>query len=79
MEPSCKEIVELVTAYLEQALDPRDQLAFEEHLAACDGCRYYVDQIRETMRLTGRLRAEALPPGLREELVAAFATWRGVK
>jgi predicted anti-sigma-YlaC factor YlaD len=76
MEPSCKEIVELVTAYLEHALDPRDQLAFEEHLAGCDGCRDYVDQIRETVRLTGRLREESLPPELREKLVAAFATWR---
>jgi predicted anti-sigma-YlaC factor YlaD len=76
MEPSCKEIVELVTAYLEQALDPHDLLAFEEHLAGCEACRDYVDQIRETVRLTGRLRDESLTPELRDELVAAFATWR---
>jgi predicted anti-sigma-YlaC factor YlaD len=72
---SCREIVELVTDYLEGTLEPADQRAFELHLAECEGCRNYLDQMRKTIRLTGELHQESLPPELQEELVAAFRAW----
>jgi len=34
----CQEFVELVTAYLEGALDSGDQRRFDEHLGACGNC-----------------------------------------
>jgi predicted anti-sigma-YlaC factor YlaD len=75
MELSCKEIVELVTAYLEDALEPDEHVAFDEHLAECEACREYLNQMRQTVRLTGRLGEESLPPPLLDELVSAFAGW----
>ena len=72
----CREVVELMTDYLEGALSAADVARFEDHIAGCDGCRAYLAQMRETRRLTGRLADEPVPDGLREELVAAFKTWR---
>jgi predicted anti-sigma-YlaC factor YlaD len=74
-ELACREVVELVTAYLEDALDPIDRERFEEHLVFCDGCENYLEQMRTTVRLTGRVEAE-LPPGLQSELLEAFRSWR---
>ena len=73
---SCQEMVELMTDYLEGALSDRDRARFEAHLAACDGCSAYLDQLRETITLAGRLRAEDLSPDAEERLLAAFRTWR---
>jgi anti-sigma factor RsiW len=75
-ELRCKELVELVTDYLEGALTPEDRARFEAHLAACAGCTRYLAQIRETIRLTGTLTEEQIPPAQRDELLAAFRDWR---
>jgi anti-sigma factor RsiW len=48
---SCQELVELVTDYLEGALDAGERARFEEHLAECAGCRAYLAQMRSTLRL----------------------------
>ena len=72
----CRELVELVTDYLEGALPPEDVRRFERHLAACDGCSGYLDQLRETIRLTGTLREEQLSPAARDTLLHAFRDWR---
>ena len=42
---TCQEVVELVTDYLENALLPRTQTLFEEHVAGCPGCTNYVYQV----------------------------------
>jgi anti-sigma factor RsiW len=69
---ACQEFVELVTDYLEGAL-PRDvRRALEAHLALCDGCTQYLEQMRETIRLTGRVSEESLEPELRERILDAF-------
>ena len=73
---NCNEVVELVTAYLDGALKRRDRKAFERHLAKCDGCTNYVEQIRLTIETVGRVTAEDLPQELRENLVVAFRDWR---
>ena len=75
-ELTCKELVELVTDYLEGALTPRDRRHFEEHLVVCDGCTSYLDSIRLTIRITGRLIEGELSPELERELVAAFRGWK---
>jgi len=74
----CHEVVELMTDYLEGALSPADRARFEEHIAGCDGCQAYLAQMRATRRLTGRLAEEPVPDALREELVAAFRSWRHI-
>ncbi|MGZ4357451.1 MAG: anti-sigma factor family protein [Gaiellaceae bacterium] len=72
----CQEFVELVTAYLEGALDPADQRRFDEHLAACGNCAQYLEQIRQTIRVTGTLRPEDLSAEAEEALLKAFRSWR---
>jgi anti-sigma factor RsiW len=73
---ACRELVELVSDYLEGALDRRTRRRFEAHIAGCPHCTAYLEQIRQTIRLTGRLREESLEPGVRDELLAAFRGWR---
>ena len=76
-ELACNEIVELVTAYLEDALSQADRERFEEHLVFCDGCERYLDQMRLTVEATGRVNVGELPPALEERLLEAFRGWRG--
>ena len=72
-EFSCQEMIEVVTNYLDGALDTDEQQRFERHLSRCAGCNTYLDQIRETIRQTGMVpREESLPPALRDEIVAQF-------
>jgi hypothetical protein len=73
----CREVVELVSDYLEGALGERDRVLFEQHLAGCDGCTAYLDQMRQTVRLTGTLTPEALDPVFRARLLEAFRGWSG--
>jgi len=68
----CDEFVELVTAYLEGALDQATEQQFVEHLALCEGCDRYLDQFRTTIDALGHLPAETLAPATRDELLAAF-------
>ena len=69
----CNEFVELVTAYLEDALEPADRQRVLDHLDLCDGCSTYLEQIRATVRAVGDLPAPgALPDTGRERLLEAF-------
>jgi predicted anti-sigma-YlaC factor YlaD len=75
---SCQELVELVTDYLEGALSAEDEARFDVHLAPCDGCRNYVEQIRETIRLVGGVSPLSLSPEAEEALLHAFRDWKTV-
>jgi anti-sigma factor RsiW len=71
----CRELVELVTEYLEDTLTAVDRLRFEAHLAECEYCVTYVDQMRRTIRLLGRIPEESLTPDAVATLRAAFRDW----
>ncbi len=73
---SCQELVELVTDYLEGALDEPTRRRFDEHLAGCDGCSAYLDQMRETIRMVGRLDKSDFSPDVRAKLMTAFEDWK---
>jgi anti-sigma factor RsiW len=73
---SCQEVVELVTDYLEDALRPEERAIVERHLAGCTKCDAYLDQIRTTIRLVGRVDAASLSPEARHDLVEAFRGFR---
>jgi anti-sigma factor RsiW len=74
---ACKELVERVTDYLEDALPARERRIIDRHLAACDGCSAYVEQMRETRRLTGALQPEDVPAAGVDALLAAFRAQHG--
>jgi anti-sigma factor RsiW len=75
-ELTCAQVVEIVTAYLEDSLLAHDRERVEEHLVFCDGCSTYLEQMRETISLTGRLEPEDVPVALQDNLLAAFREWR---
>jgi predicted anti-sigma-YlaC factor YlaD len=74
-ELACREVVELVTAYLDDGLAPLDRERFEEHLVFCDGCGNYLEQMRGTIEAAGHVQL-TLPPELEERLLEAFRGWR---
>jgi anti-sigma factor RsiW len=74
---SCQELVELVTSYIEGALPELDRARFEEHLTRCDGCTRYVEQMRATILVTGRLRPEDISPDAERKLLDVFRDWSG--
>jgi len=74
-EITCKELVEVVTDYLEGRMPADRRLLFEEHVAFCSWCRTYLDQMRETIRLTGTLTEDDLSPETRDALLEAFRNW----
>lgn len=73
---SCRELVELVTDYLEGALDEVELARFEQHLAGCSNCQEYLAQLRQTIRITGTLRPDDLSAEAEEALLQAFRNWR---
>jgi anti-sigma factor RsiW len=72
---TCAELVELVTAYLDGALDPAIEQRFVEHLALCDGCEIYVEQIRRTAAEVGQVEPEHLSEETRDRLLEAFRSF----
>jgi predicted anti-sigma-YlaC factor YlaD len=72
----CRELVELVTDYLEGALSAGERARFEEHLRGCSGCRAYLEQMRLTIQALGRLTEEAIPPEAKQELLRVFRDWK---
>jgi anti-sigma factor RsiW len=74
-EMPCRELVELVTDYLEDRLSARDRARFEAHLAECEYCETYLEQMRQTIRALGRLPEESLSPEARDALLTAFRDW----
>jgi anti-sigma factor RsiW len=73
---SCQELVELVTDYLEGALSVDERRRFEEHVGSCGGCGRYLEQLRETIRIAGRLSVETIDPEAEAALLRAFRDWK---
>jgi anti-sigma factor RsiW len=72
---TCREVIDLLTDYVEDALPEQERRRVEAHLASCDGCTTYLEQMRETIRLTGMLTEEQIPDAERERLLDAFRDW----
>jgi anti-sigma factor RsiW len=72
---TCHEVIELLTDYLEDALAENARRRVEAHLAACDGCTAYLEQLRETIRLSGMLTEEQIPGEQKQQLLEAFRDW----
>ena len=72
----CRELVELVTPYLENVLPADERALVDRHLDECDGCRTYLDQMRMTIRAIGHVPEEPITSQTREEVLAIFRAWR---
>ena len=73
---TCKELVELVTEYLEGGLSSEDKERFEAHLATCDGCTAHLQQMRATIQAVGNLQETSLSPQAKENLLRLFRKWK---
>jgi len=73
---ACREMVELITDYLEDALSRSQRRRFEGHLAACEHCADYLAQMRATIRITGRLRGTDLTPEMTRDFAAIYRRWQ---
>ena len=75
-EMTCRELVDVITDYLEETLSEADRARFDAHIAECPYCRSYLDQMRETISALGALSEESLSSPARDQLLAAFRDWR---
>lgn len=73
---TCRQIVDLVTEYFEDALSPSQRSRFEEHVMSCPPCRAHLEQMKQTMRALGNIPEEALSPDAEEALRVAFRGWK---
>jgi anti-sigma factor RsiW len=73
---SCRELVELVTDYLECALPAGERARFDEHIGRCHGCGVYLEQMRRMIVVLGHVPEEALTPEAERELLETFRGWR---
>ena len=77
---ACKEFVEVITEYLDGTLPPPERARVEAHLPGCRGCRAYLGQMRQTIRLVGALGDQPDEPVADEtkrRLLDAFRAWKG--
>jgi anti-sigma factor RsiW len=73
---TCQEVVELVSDYLERSLPPDETTLFEQHLNFCDGCDWYLEQLKRTVETVGEIREEDIPADAKERLLGAFREWK---
>jgi hypothetical protein len=73
---TCKEVVELVTELLGDALSADDRVRIEQHLLVCPPCSLYVGQVRSTVELAGRLRTEMAPAEVNPAILSLFRRWK---
>jgi len=74
---TCRELVEIITEYLEGTMPQAERRRFEAHLDECPHCVNYLEQMRQTISVLGELREESIAPDAREALLEAFRDWRG--
>ena len=75
-EITCRELVELVTEYLDGTLPSQERMRLEAHLTECPYCEEYVAQMRRTVAALGQLPPEPIDPAREQVLLEAFRGWR---
>lgn len=78
-EMTCKELVEVITDYIEGTMSAQDRERFEEHLGRCPYCVEYLEQMRDTIHTLGELREGLIPPEARAALLESFRGWRAAR
>ncbi len=73
---SCKELVELMTEYLENSLPLGEEAQFQAHRAVCPGCRTCLEQMRQTVHAGGHLTEESADATTRYKLLELFRNWK---
>jgi anti-sigma factor RsiW len=72
---SCADALELMTDHIEGALSEADAARMRAHLAGCEACRVYLDQLRSTIEIvreTGPAEEFLVDPERVDSLVDLF-------
>ena len=72
----CREVVELVSDYLEGRLRGADRTLFEHHASWCRWCSDYLREMRATVGAAAKLRRDGLPKELEEAFLHLYREWR---
>ncbi len=75
-ELTCRELVELVTGYLEGSLLADDRMRFDQHLVDCPYCQNYLEQMRQVISLLGQITETSIDPVAEDELLRCFRDWK---
>jgi anti-sigma factor RsiW len=75
-EISCKELVDLVTGYMDETISDEARAKFEQHLSECGYCSAYVQQMNMTVKLTSTLSETEPPKPAPDELLNIFRKWK---
>jgi len=73
---TCREVVELLSDYLDDAIPATDRARLDAHLAECDGCTSALEQLRATIRVAGTLTESQVAQAELEPVRRAFQAWR---
>jgi len=73
---TCKEFVEIITDYLDGTMPLGRRIRFHLHLGLCQGCRTYLNQVKQTIRTLGHLPSQPPPPEVRDQLLQRFRSWK---
>ena len=73
---ACDDVMQRVTEYLDQALPPGAQGAFERHLGECANCTRHLQEIRQTIHRLGALPREPMPASMKDRLLQALHSRR---
>lgn len=76
LDLTCKEVVELVSEFLGDQMQPEDRVRFEQHLLVCPPCTLHVGQVRSTIKLVADLRAEPSPVEVGPAILDVFRQWK---
>jgi anti-sigma factor RsiW len=72
----CQQAVELMSDYVEGALSRRDRRRLEKHLANCDACTAYLEQLRVTIAASGVVTPDDLTPDALNTLTELLERFR---
>ena len=73
---TCQQLTEVITDYLEGVMPPDERARFDAHLAICDGCVTYVEQMRQAIGTVRTLRVEDVEATAPDDLLEAFRAWK---
>lgn len=73
---ACREVADLLTAYMDDALTAGERERLDRHLELCPPCTQYLDQMRLTISAVGQVTPDDLSPSVVDDLVSIFRDWR---
>jgi predicted anti-sigma-YlaC factor YlaD len=68
----CRDIIQELANYFDEALDPILKLSIEEHLVKCKDCRVVVDTTKQTIDIFCNSEPAPLPEDARSRLRQAL-------